>query len=102
AMPTRPAGAAGTAGAGDPTQAVPAQPRGYGEHTTMRAEESTQAIPATSGRNAEPDAGLAQSYPPAFEDREDDDEQTRPAAPGEDVPDEAPERPSPSERRYGP
>ncbi|GAA2043156.1 hypothetical protein GCM10009839_52770 [Catenulispora yoronensis] len=102
AMPTRPAGAAGSAGASDPTQAVPAQPRGYGEQTMLRAAESTQAIPATSGPKTEPEPGAEESYPPAFEDDAEDHEQTRPApAPGA-TPDEAAERPGPPERRYGP
>ena len=111
AMPTRPAGAAGAAGSGDPTQAVPAQPRGYSEHTMQRAQEPTEAIHATSGGTGEPDEGPAPSYPPAFEDRfeeheeyeeYDDDERIRPARPGGDAPGGASERPSPSERRYGP
>ncbi|MFD0639219.1 hypothetical protein ACFQ9X_54180 [Catenulispora yoronensis] len=68
----------------------------------LRAAESTQAIPATSGPKTEPEPGAEESYPPAFEDDAEDHEQTRPApAPGA-TPDEAAERPGPPERRYGP
>ncbi|MBW8807061.1 MAG: FtsW/RodA/SpoVE family cell cycle protein, partial [Catenulisporales bacterium] len=122
-MPVRQVGALGTTGTPDATatQAVPTQPRGYGEQTALRAAESTQAIPATSGRNVEPDAASAESYPPALDeddadnanntdyteytDNHENDERTRPtSAPGiaGADPDEVPDRPGPSERRYGP
>nr|WP_228559092.1 FtsW/RodA/SpoVE family cell cycle protein [Catenulispora pinisilvae] len=101
AMPVRPAGAAGSAGAGDPTQAVPAQPRGYGEQTMMRAGEATQAIQTTPGPNSEPEQGPTESYTPVFEDEEDDVRTRQTPAPGAN-PGDAPGRPSPSERRYGP
>ncbi|HEY0934686.1 MAG TPA: FtsW/RodA/SpoVE family cell cycle protein, partial [Trebonia sp.] len=110
-MPVRAAGAAGAAGAvagpgpagsGDVTQAVPSQPRGYGEHTMLRAAEPTQAMQTTSGPRTEPEEGPTESYTPAFEDEEDDDVRTRPTpAPGA-TPGDAPGRPGPSERRFGP
>lgn len=90
-MPVRAAGAAAAAAgmpaAGDVTQAVPTQPRGYGEQTMLRAAEATQAIQTTSGPRTEPEQGPTESYTPAFEDEEHDD---------------APGRPGPAERRYGP
>ncbi|NUR29680.1 MAG: hypothetical protein HOV83_28165 [Catenulispora sp.] len=86
----------------------------------LRAAESTQAIPATSGRGVEPEQDPAESYPPAVDDderderdeRDDDnardehDERTRPTpAPGgarDEAADGVPDRPGPAERRYGP
>ncbi|ACU68991.1 cell cycle protein [Catenulispora acidiphila DSM 44928] len=100
-MPVRRVAAAG-AGADDVTQAVPSQPRGYGEQTMLRAAEATQAMQATSGPRAEPEQGATESYTPAFEDEDDDDVRTRPTpAPGAN-PGEVPGRPGPTERRYGP
>lgn len=104
-MPVRRvAAAAAGAGAEDVTQAVPSQPRGYGEQTMLRAAEATQAMQATSGPRAEPEQGATESYTPAFEDEEDeeDDVRTRPTpAPGAN-PGDVPGRPGPTERRYGP
>ncbi|MEY9892418.1 cell division protein FtsW (lipid II flippase) [Catenulispora sp. MAP12-49] len=100
-MPVRQANAAAAAGAGDVTQAVPSQPRGYGEQTMLRAAEATQAIQATSQPRPEPEQGPTESYSPVFEDdEEDEDVRTRPT-PGAN-PGDAPGRPGPSERRYGP
>jgi len=102
-MPVRQANAAAAAGAGDPTQAVPTQPRGYGEQTMLRSAEATQAIQTTSGPRPEPEQGPTESYTPAFDDDEDDEDvRTRPTpAPGV-TPGDTPGRQGPSERRYGP
>ena len=101
-MPVRPAGAAGSASAADVTQAVPSQPRGYGEQTMLRAAEATQAMRPASGPKPEPEQGQTESYIPAFEDEEDDDVRTRPAPGPGASPGEAAGRQGPPERRYGP
>ena len=107
AMPTRPAGAAGTAGASDPTQAVSLQRHGYGEQTMLRAAEPTEAIPATSGRAPEPEDEPAESHNAAFDkdavfDKNQDDERTRPTPGRGGTPGEPAEQSGPPERRYGP
>jgi cell division protein FtsW (lipid II flippase) len=97
-----PPGASAPAGASDATQAVPSQPRGYGEQALRRATEPTQPLQTPSGPRSEPEPMATESYTPVFEDEEEDDVRTRPTpAPGA-TPDETPGRPGPSERRYGP